>query len=323
MNTPYTYLVKYIPTGQVYYGVRYAKNCKPSDFFVKYFTSCKIIKDLIKECGIDNFVFEIRKTFKNASKAIDWERKVLRRCKVTQNTKFINMAYAPNSKILIEQGKYRFISNPNTLKVLMVPYDFDLPYGYIEGNIKNKIKKCYYDPITLENKKFSSTDIIPSNFILGRFENKKEKICITDGIHNKYIHPNEEIPENYYKGTTRSKKMIENHKKAHKKRLKVKWYNDGIKDFQFKKGEIPPDNLFKGRVSAKICPLIYITNGQIIKIISKQDEIENDFYEIKRIEKNKGPKKNSIVINNGLETKIVLSEHLIPFGWVRGRIKKF
>jgi len=42
MNTiPYTYKLIFKPTGQYYYGVRYAKGCQPSDLWDKYFTSSK------------------------------------------------------------------------------------------------------------------------------------------------------------------------------------------------------------------------------------------------------------------------------------------
>jgi hypothetical protein len=89
-TVPYTYLIKHTPSQKVYYGVRYAKNCNTTDLFVKYFTSSKIIKALIKEDGIQAFTIEIRKTFDNKDDAINWENKVLKRMKVVKRDDFLN-----------------------------------------------------------------------------------------------------------------------------------------------------------------------------------------------------------------------------------------
>ena len=61
-NIPYTYLLKWSSTGAKYYGVRYSKNCNPSDLWVKYFTSSSIVADYVLEHG-DPDVIQIRKTF--------------------------------------------------------------------------------------------------------------------------------------------------------------------------------------------------------------------------------------------------------------------
>lgn len=86
----YTYLIKFLPTGQVYYGSRCGKNCNPSEFWVKYFTSSKVVKNLIKEHGKESFVYEIRKTFNDPKDAQKWERKVLRRMDVARKSYFLN-----------------------------------------------------------------------------------------------------------------------------------------------------------------------------------------------------------------------------------------
>lgn len=91
MTIPYTYLIKHIPTQRVYYGVRYARGCNPTDLFIKYFTSCKRIRQLIKEDnGIQNFTYEIRRTFIDANSARVWETKVLRRMNVINDDRFFN-----------------------------------------------------------------------------------------------------------------------------------------------------------------------------------------------------------------------------------------
>ena len=87
---PYTYLLKCIPVNRYYYGVRYAKNCNPSDFFVEYFTSSKDVRDLILKYGLESFEFEIRHTFKCAKDARLWESKVLKKINAASRIDFIN-----------------------------------------------------------------------------------------------------------------------------------------------------------------------------------------------------------------------------------------
>ena len=86
----YTYLIKFKPDNLYYYGVRYAKNAHPDELGVSYFSSSKHVKRLIENNSIDDFEFQVRKTFKNRQKAIDWENKVLRRMDVVNRKDFIN-----------------------------------------------------------------------------------------------------------------------------------------------------------------------------------------------------------------------------------------
>jgi len=90
-NIPFTYLLKHIPTNKYYYGVRFKKGCHPNDLWIKYFTSSKKVKGLIKRYGKKSFIFEIRKTFKTQQEAINWENKVLKRMKVIYRDDFLNL----------------------------------------------------------------------------------------------------------------------------------------------------------------------------------------------------------------------------------------
>ena len=81
MTQPYTYRIQFIPTGEYYYGVKYAKDCNPEDLWKKYFTSSKKVKKLINKYGKDSFLYEIRKLFDNSADAILWEHRVNSRVK--------------------------------------------------------------------------------------------------------------------------------------------------------------------------------------------------------------------------------------------------
>lgn len=91
-NTPYTYRISWSDTGMNYYGVRYAKNCHPSDLFVTYFTSSKHVKNYIKEHGMPDII-EIRKTFTSkdrVNEAQTHEHRALKRLKASTRTDYLN-----------------------------------------------------------------------------------------------------------------------------------------------------------------------------------------------------------------------------------------
>jgi hypothetical protein len=91
MTIPYTYLLKHIPTGKVYYGCRFADGCNPSEFWNTYETSSKYVKQLVEQYGKDSFSFEIRKVFNDKTSCRIWETKVLKRLKVISRDDFLNM----------------------------------------------------------------------------------------------------------------------------------------------------------------------------------------------------------------------------------------
>ena len=112
MNTlPYTYKLIFKPTGQYYYGVRYAKGCHPKDLWDKYFTSSKHIHKLIKEYGLNSFIIKITKTFSSKKEAIEHEHSILIRVKADKNGKFINKT---NSKALFSNEGLILIHHPET-----------------------------------------------------------------------------------------------------------------------------------------------------------------------------------------------------------------
>jgi len=95
----YTYIITHIPSNVNYYGVRYAKNCSPSDLGVTYFSSSKVLKRLIAEEGTDNFKFMIRKTFDSKEAALAWEHRFLTKINASQSDRWFNLnnGAGPNS----------------------------------------------------------------------------------------------------------------------------------------------------------------------------------------------------------------------------------
>jgi hypothetical protein len=92
---PYTYLVKHRPSGKVYYGFRCANKVEPhEDLWKHYFTSSPTIQQLIETTGVDSFDTEIRQVFETKEQAIAWETRVLTRCKVLHDDRWLNQNVA-------------------------------------------------------------------------------------------------------------------------------------------------------------------------------------------------------------------------------------
>ncbi len=91
ISKPYTYHLFHIPTEKHYYGVRVANKLPAEqDLWIKYFSSSKKVRKLIKEYGKDSFRYEVRKVFENKIDAIMWETRVLKRLKVLKTLRWLN-----------------------------------------------------------------------------------------------------------------------------------------------------------------------------------------------------------------------------------------
>jgi len=91
---PYTYLIGWSNLNKYYYGVRYAKDCHPDDFWANYFTSSKYVEQLREDVGEPD-VIQIRKTFNCPDKAREWEFKVIQKMKLHQDQRFLNQCAYP------------------------------------------------------------------------------------------------------------------------------------------------------------------------------------------------------------------------------------
>ena len=87
---PFTYLITFLPTGQRYYGVRTKKGCHPDQLWKSYYTSSKLVRQLISEHGANAFSVEIRRVFDSKEAAVLWEHRVLRRLNAAQNPQWLN-----------------------------------------------------------------------------------------------------------------------------------------------------------------------------------------------------------------------------------------
>lgn len=102
---PYTYVITNQLTGIRYYGARWRKGCSPSDLWVSYFTSSKLVHSLIESQGVETWTIEIRKIFDTAEQCIEWEQKVLRRLNIPYNPVWYNQSRAGQNFVLKGKAK--------------------------------------------------------------------------------------------------------------------------------------------------------------------------------------------------------------------------
>lgn len=117
MNTtyqPYTYLIGWKSQQKYYYGVRYAKNCSPNDFWIKYFTSSPSVSAMRLIFGEPD-IKQIRKIFSTRDQARQWETRVLKRMKVVIREDFLNKNDSPappiNNRIMTAETKEKIGSS--------------------------------------------------------------------------------------------------------------------------------------------------------------------------------------------------------------------
>jgi len=255
ITIPYTYSVTHKKTGIHYYGSRYRKGCSPDDLFKTYFTSCKIIHDLIKTEGINGFDIKIRKTFKDELSCILHESKFLKKVDAKNNPKFFNRQ---NETIHTYSG-FTIITNGSI--VIRWPKEKQIPEGFNYGNNKKspsvtKGRKWVHNPITKESRMIKAEESIPEGFIPNRppeyyIEHSKklkskELMYINDGTNSRLINKNESIPEGWIKG-----RIIKNSENLGKRSYKYITITNGIKNTHLKINLPIPEGWWRGKTNPK------------------------------------------------------------------------
>jgi hypothetical protein len=151
---PYTYIIRFVPTGQVYYGMRSANRVPAEqDLWHYYFTTSKVVKKLIKEYGKENFLFEVRRIFDTHDEAALWEKKVLTRMKVLEKsniwfnqsiagTKFRFTKHTEHSRKLIsKKHKGKIVSEETKKKISEVRKGKPSYFPTEEQKIANSIRQ--------------------------------------------------------------------------------------------------------------------------------------------------------------------------------------
>lgn len=140
---PYTYLIGWKLLDLWYYGVRYAKDCDPSDLWVKYFTSSKKVAILRIECGEPDIV-EIRRIFSTPVQAKVWEERVLCRMNAVKSRRWLNQC---------NQNKHFCRSGPLSESVKLKMSLAYRPPKSVEHRRKLGISSRSRPPFTQDHKK--------------------------------------------------------------------------------------------------------------------------------------------------------------------------
>lgn len=155
---PYTYLITNKTTGLKYYGSRYCSDCSPSDLWVKYFTSSKVIHALMDMYGYDDFVCEIRKIFTNKTDTIKHENTVIRRLALFKHPNYVNRCGSDGFKNVADKGTTILISNEILNKSVRWPIEKPIPDQWRRGSLskgrenQNKNRIWIHDILTEETK---------------------------------------------------------------------------------------------------------------------------------------------------------------------------
>ena len=89
---PYTYLIGWSRFNIYYYGVEYSNSTKvanPKNLWKTYFTSSKEVSKFVDEYGSPD-ILKVRRIFNDSYQARNWERKVIDRCKLVEDKRFLN-----------------------------------------------------------------------------------------------------------------------------------------------------------------------------------------------------------------------------------------
>lgn len=89
MCKPYTYLIGWTEQNIYYYGSKYGADADPETFWKTYFTSSRYVHEAVELYGGPD-VIQIRKTFSDPHKALEWEQRVLCRLNVLREDRWLN-----------------------------------------------------------------------------------------------------------------------------------------------------------------------------------------------------------------------------------------
>lgn len=148
---PYYYVIKHKPSGKLYVGSQYGKNSNPENLLTTYFTSSKLVKELIEKDGVESFEIEYIDCRPDAR---EYEQKFLiERYNNLGRQKFLDLYLNRNlspgilltEEIIEKANKKRKISNSISAKKLLKEgrHNFQLKPNpsYKEENKKKTSKR--------------------------------------------------------------------------------------------------------------------------------------------------------------------------------------
>lgn len=231
--TPYTYLIGWTNHNKWYYGVRFAKNCHPSDLWNTYFTSSKIVKKYRELYGEPDIV-QIRKTFSDRNAAIIWEEKVLKRMNVIYNDIWLNKT---SNRSFSDDVRFSMLGKKHSEKTISTLRERKIG----ENNPMYGKEVC-------ENHRIK---ISKGNKGKKRTEDQKKKYSIAlsgsnNGMYGKK-HPNHKCTKGSNNGMYGKKHNQDTKEKMRQAQKNKMWITDGTSNRKVNKDIEMPSGWFRGR----------------------------------------------------------------------------
>jgi len=141
---PYFYKIQHKSSGKIYVGSQYGKNSDPKNLLNCYFTSSKLVKQIIKEDGVDSFVILL---IDERLDAREYEQKyLLETYNQIGRDKFLNEYFNRNlspgilltKDIIAKANEKRKVSNSLSAKKLLEQgrHNFQLNRGITLDHVK-------------------------------------------------------------------------------------------------------------------------------------------------------------------------------------------
>jgi hypothetical protein len=225
--TPYTYLIGWSKHNKWYYGVRFAKDCHPSDLWNTYFTSSKKVRSFREEHGEPDII-QIRKQFFERDSACKWESKVLKRLRVINEEKWLNQT--DNKSIPIE-STWKDKKYCKKMKKIRSSKEFSEKISnattllWKDEEYRGKVKKSKKESKKVKDHLIKQNELLSDKWKNDKdfresmmkkrndqlkSENHRKKVSeanklymwITDGVINKRVKKESIIIENFRRGRT-------------------------------------------------------------------------------------------------------------------------
>lgn len=197
-RTPYVYLIGWSKYNKWYYGVRYAKQCHPSELWITYKTSSKVVKTFYEENGNPDII-QIRKIFRCIDSARMWEHKVLKRMNVIKDTKWLNQT--DNISILLDEEIKQSIAQKIS-KSLKGRRKSDI------HKLNLSVAKIGQKPNISTSGKIKMLEISHTKEAnIKRHNTMVNKIWINDGNIELRININDPLPEEFKRGRLKSSRI--------------------------------------------------------------------------------------------------------------------
>lgn len=219
-RTPYTYFIRWNDLDLNYYGRRTAKKCQPEEFFITYFTSSKLVADIIAEYGMPD-VIAIHRIFSDIESCKLQEEKYLKRVDAKHSLCWLNqtnasMNWDSTNKVAVRDNNgNNYLIDKNDSRYLSGEL---IPVGKNKKTWNAGLTKESDQRIAIAAEKHS---LVTKGIKRGPYSNeRKNNISIalkgkykwyTNGELEIHIHIDELPPENYINGRlprNRNKKVV-------------------------------------------------------------------------------------------------------------------